>query len=189
MYYIYFLKDLNNNIQYIGQTKNLSTRKGEHKRNKPPHIFELIEQTEISEKAKQLEIDYIKKYNTYKNGWNKSPGGEGFDDYDRQGIGGVNKGTIPWNKGIKNCFSEKTIEQMKNVRKGRVFSRKLSDDEIKQIRLLYEQTPDLPLVGLIMKNGKKMSYIQAFCKEHSGKYNITPQGMKRIILQECWKNV
>ena len=78
---------------------------------------------------------------------------------------------------------------MKNVRKGRVFSRKLSDDEIKQIRLLYKQTPDLPLVGLIMKNGKKMSYIQAFCKEHSGKYNITPQGMKRIILQECWKNV
>lgn len=189
MYYIYFLKDLNNNIQYIGQTKNPNIRKGEHKRNKPPHIFELIEQTEISEKAKQFEIDYIKKYNTYKNGWNKSPGGEGFDDYDRQGIGGVNKGTIPWNKGIKNCFSEETIEQMKNVRKGRVFSRKLSDDEIKQIRLLYEQTPDLPLVGLIMKNGKKMSYIQAFCKEHSGKYNITPQGMKRIILQECWKNV
>jgi len=189
MYYIYLLRDLNNKIQYIGQTQNLNTRKSEHKRNKPPHSFELIEQTEVSEDAKNLEIDYIKKYDTYKNGWNKSTGGEGFDNYDRQGIGGVNKGTIPWNKGIKGCFSEETIEQMKNVRKGKVFSRKLSDDQIKEIRLLYEKSPDLSDVGLIMKNGKKMSYIQSFCKEYSSKYNITPQGMRRIILGECWKNV
>jgi hypothetical protein len=189
MYYIYFLKDLNNKIQYVGQTQNINVRKREHKRNKPPHIFELIEQTEISKEAKQFEIDYIKKYNTYKNGWNRSPGGEGFEKYDRKGIGGTNKGNIPWNKGIKNCFSDKTIEQMKTVRKGRVFSRKLFDDEIKEIRLLYEQKPILPDVGLIMKNGKKMSYIQAFCKKYSSKYNITPQGMKKIILKECWKNV
>ena len=61
MYYIYFLKDLDNNIQYVGQTKNPNIRKGEHKRNKPPHIFELMEKTEISEEAKQLEKELIKK--------------------------------------------------------------------------------------------------------------------------------
>jgi hypothetical protein len=78
---------------------------------------------------------------------------------------------------------------MKNTRKGRVFVRKISDDQIKEIRLLYEKKPSLLNVGLIMKNGREMSYIQAFCKEYASKYNLTPQGVKRIILKECWKNV
>jgi hypothetical protein len=49
--------------------------------------------------------------------------------------------------------------------------------------------PNLQNVGMIMKNGKKMSYVQAFCKEYAEKYNLTPQGLKRIVLNECWKNV
>jgi len=44
-------------------------------------------------------------------------------------------------------------------------------------------------VGDTMKNGRKMSYIQAFCKKYSSEYNITLQGMKRVVLEECWKNV
>jgi len=40
-----------------------------------------------------------------------------------------------------------------------------------------------------MKNGRKLSYIQAFCKKYSSEYDITSQGMKRIILKECWSNV
>ena len=189
MYYIYFLRDENDNVKYVGQTKDPTTRKRDHEKIKPQHIFEIIEETDIAENAKNLEIEYIKKYNTYKTGWNKSPGGEGFDEYDRKGIGGVNKGNIPWNKGVKNCFSQETIEKMKNTRKGRVFVRKISDDQIKEIRLLYEKKPSLLNVGLIMKNGREMSYIQAFCKEYASKYNLTPQGVKRIILKECWKNV
>ena len=189
MYYIYFLKDLDGKIQYVGQTQNLDTRKREHKRNKPPHIFEISEQIDISEKAKETEIFYIKKFDTFKNGWNKSTGGEGFDAYERKGIGGVKKGTIPWNKVIKNCFSEKTIEKMSKSRKGRVFSRKLNDEQIMEIRKLYNENPDLQNVGMIMKNGKKLSYLQAFCKKYAEKYNLTPQGMKRIILKECWANV
>ena len=189
MYYIYFLKDLNNKIQYIGQTQNPDTRRREHNRNKPPHTFELMEQIQVALEAKNLEIGYIEKYDTYRNGWNKSPGGEGFENYDRSGIGGVKKGNIPWNKNVENCFSEETLNKMKSTRKGRVFSRKITDDQIKEIRDLYEKKPHLNNVGLIMKNGKKMSYIQSFCKEYCSKYNITSQGMKRIILGECWKNV
>ena len=189
MYYIYFLRDENDNVKYVGQTKDPTTRKRDHKKIKPQHIFEIIEETDIAENAKNLEIEYIKKHNTYKTGWNKSPGGEGFDEYDRKGIGGANKGNIPWNKGVKNCFSQETIEKMKNTRKGRVFVRKISDDQIKEIRLLYEKKPSLLNVGLIMKNGREMSYIQAFCKEYASKYNLSPQGVKRIILKECWKNV
>jgi len=189
MYYIYLLKDLENNIKYVGQTQNPNTRKGDHKNSKPQHIFEIVEETNIAEDAKNLEINYIKQFDTYKNGWNKSTGGEGFDNYNRTGIGGVDKGNTPWNKGVKNCFSEETISKMKQVRKGRVFSRKLTDDQVKEIRILFDTKPDLPSVGLIMKNGKKMSYIQAFCKEYADKYNLTSQGIKRIVLKECWKNV
>jgi hypothetical protein len=86
-------------------------------------------------------------------------------------------------------FSEETISKMSNSRKGRVFSRKINDDEIKAIRKLYNEKPNLQNVGMIMKNGKKMSYVQAFCKEYAEKYNLTPQGLKRIVLNECWKNV
>ena len=34
-----------------------------------------------------------------------------------------------------------------------------------------------------------MSYVQAFCREYAEEYNLTPQGLKKIILNECWKNV
>jgi hypothetical protein len=189
MFYIYCLKDLNSEIQYVGQTKNPTVRKRDHIRNKPPHTFEIIEQFILSEEAKYSEINYIKKYNTYTKGWNKSPGGEGFDNYNRKGIGGVKKGSVPWNKGIKNCFSIETIENMKLTRSGRVFSRKINDNQIKEIRKLYEDHPNLLNVGLTMKNGRKMSYIQAFCKEYCSMYGLTPQGIKSIILKECWKNV
>ena len=96
MYYIYFLKDLNGNIKYVGQTQNLDAKKREHKRNKPPHTFEINEQIDIPKKAKEAEIFYIEKFDTFKNGWNKSTGGEGFDNYERKGVGGAKKGNIPF---------------------------------------------------------------------------------------------
>ena len=142
MYYIYFLIDLNGKVQYVGQTQNIDNRKREHKRNKPPHKFEIKEEVEVAMKAKELEIFYIEKFNTYKKGWNKSTGGEGFDGYSRIGIGGVKKGTTPWNKGLKNCFSEETIEKMKLSRKGRVFSRKITDKQIREIRKLYNRSEE-----------------------------------------------
>lgn len=99
------------------------------------------------------------------------------------------KGNVPWNKGKEGCFSEETIEKFKKTRKGNVYSRKLTDTQIKEIRKLYEEKPEIEGVGDTMKNGRKMSYIQAFCKKYSSEYNITMQGMKKVVLEECWKNV
>jgi len=79
--------------------------------------------------------------------------------------------------------------KMSNSRKGRVFSRKINDNTIRTIRKLYNKKPYLQNVGMTMKNGKKMSYVQAFCREYAEEYNLTPQGLKKIILNECWKNV
>jgi hypothetical protein len=103
----------------------------------------------------------------------------------RRSLQSCGEGNSMWGK----KFSEETISKMSNSRKGRVFSRKINDDEIKAIRKLYNEKPNLQNVGMIMKNGKKMSYVQAFCKEYAEKYNLTPQGLKRIVLNECWKNV
>lgn len=189
MYHIYILKDLDGKVRYVGQTQQVETRKRDHRRLKPPHTFEILFETSSPNIAKMMEIQNIDKYDTYQNGWNKTSGGEGFDDYSRSGIGGTKKGSNPWNKGLKDCFTKETIEKMKLSRKGRVFSRKVTDKQIKEIRTLYENKPYIECVGEVMKNGKKMSYIQAFCKKYSEQYNITPQGMKRIILEECWKNV
>ena len=104
-------------------------------------------------------------------------------------LGGVKKGNVPWNKGKKGCFSEETIQKFSNTRKGIAWSRKLTDKQITQIRNLYQEQPHVDGVGDVAKNGRKMSYIQAFCKKYCSDYNITPQGMKRIILKECWANV
>lgn len=189
MYYIYLLRDVDGIVKYVGQTQHIDERKRTHKRQKPPHTFEILFENLSSNDAKNLEIENIKKYDTYKNGWNKTSGGEGFDGYERKGIGGVRKGNIPWNKGKKGCFNKETIQKFSNTRKGIAWSRKLNDEQIKQIRKLYEEQPHIDGVGEVMKNGRKLSYIQAFCKKYSSEYNITSQGMKRIILKECWINV
>lgn len=189
VYYIYLLKDTDGIVKYVGQTQCVDERKRTHKRQKPPHTFEILFENLSSDDAKNLEIENIDKYDTYRYGWNKTTGGEGFSGYVRKGIGGVKKGTVPWNKGKKGCFSEETIQKFSNKRKGIAWSRKISDEQIKQIRNLYEKQPHIDGVGEVMKNGRKMSYIQAFCKKYSSEYNITPQGMKRIVLGECWKNV
>lgn len=189
MYYIYILKDLNENVKYVGQTRNVDVRKKNHKRSKPPHKFEILFENLSPEEAKIIEIENISKYDTYKNGWNKTKGGEGFDGYERKGVGGVKKGNIPWNKGKEGCFSEITKREWSKKRKGKVHSRKITDEQIKEIRKLYEEKPYIEGVGDTMKNGVVMSYIQAFCKKYSNRYNITSQGLKKIVLRESWKNV
>lgn len=189
MYFVYLLRDKNGTVKYVGQTQHIDDRMRCHRRQKPPHTFEILYENLKADDAKMLEIENIDKYDTYKNGWNKTSGGEGFDGYNRKGIGGVKKGNVPWNKGKQGCFSEETIKKFSNTRKGIAWSRKLTNEQIKKIRNLYEKQPHIDGVGEVMKNGKKMSYIQAFCKKYCGDYNITPQGMKRIILKECWINV
>ena len=175
MYYIYFLRDENDNVKYVGQTKDPTTRKRDHKKIKPQHIFEIIEETDIAENAKNLEIEYIKKHNTYKTGWNKSPGGEGFDEYDRKGIGGANKGNIPWNKGVKNCFSQETIEKMKknNYFLGFPFSAYLNESSKKNTDSIFDS-------WIEKSNSRKSKLISIFSKKQL-------QQLKKYIKQSFSK--
>lgn len=92
MYKIYLITNLKNSKQYVGITKfSLEERFSQHTKkgfllteaiNKyGKHLFsiELIEEVETVEKAYELEILYIKKYNTkVPNGYNLTDGGDGI---------------------------------------------------------------------------------------------------------------
>jgi|TARA_Y100000310_G_C20590530_1_gene767767 hypothetical protein len=190
-YYIYCLiEDETYQIKYVGQTINPSPRKTNHKNsNKPKHTFRILDYTECRVEARDKEITLIAEHNTYKSGWNKTPGGEGFDGYSRKGIGGTKKGSIPWNKGMKRCFSEETIARMSDKRKGVRHSSKLSVDDIREIRKLYDDRHHIEGVGKVQQNGIKMSYHQAFAKKYHEDYGMTLQGLKKIVLRETWKDV
>lgn len=189
MYYIYALKQ-NNKIKYIGQTTDPNTRKRAHKNSKDKHTFEVIFSTQNKELAKQKEIEFILEYNTYRCGWNKSPGGEGFDGYERKGIGGVKKGTIPWNKNKSGCFSEETILHFSKIRKGKIWKpTKLNPQDVLKIRELFDEKVEIDGVGKKVKNGKYMSYEQAFSIKYAEIYKTTKENIRRIIQRKTWTHV
>ena len=108
----------------------------------------------------------------------------------RPGIGGVKKGTIPWNKGKKNCWSEKTIKKWKEIRKGKIHSSKVNEKIVKKIREFYDKKPKVNFeVNKVMGNGKKMSYEQAFSKTYYTTYGLTSNGLKKIVEKKSWTNV
>ena len=108
----------------------------------------------------------------------------------RPGIGGVKKGTIPWNKGKKNCFSEETIKKFKKVRKGKIHSSKVNEKIVKEIREFYDKKPKVNFeVNKVMRNGVKMSYEQAFSKTYYTTYGLTSNGLKKIVDGKSWINV
>jgi len=73
--YLYHLTQ-NGQIRYVGVTTQLDIRKSFWKRTKPPHEFEIIDTFSDKEEAGIAEQYHIAGYRTYKDGWNKSIGGE-----------------------------------------------------------------------------------------------------------------
>jgi len=107
--------------QYIGLTTNFKKRMRNHLRsNSNTKIYHAINKYGFDNFKKevlievadpnllpQLEIFYIKIYNTYKNGYNMTLGGEGTF------------GQIPWNKGKKRKpFSEEHKRKLSEATKG-----------------------------------------------------------------------
>ena len=116
---IYLAKNKLDNKIYIGQTTlTLEQRKKKHKRNyshSNAHFhralrkygfdnFEwiILEETDTQEKLDNLEIKYIAKYNSIKNGYNETEGGLGGKPSDevRKKIGEANRGRPSKYKGI-----------------------------------------------------------------------------------------
>jgi hypothetical protein len=193
MIHLYHLIN-NDTVKYVGLTKNLTNRSRRHKKTKPEHSFKVIETYESVILACQSEVEHIKLYETIINGWNISPGGDyiGNSGYNRKGIGGVKKNTIPWNKnksGYK-VHNELYIKQLslKNSGEGNTNS-KLKECDVNDIIRTYITKPNMPDVGKVMPNGRPMSYDRSFSIEISKNYGVTPENITRIIKQKSWKKV
>jgi len=101
----------------------------------------------------------------------------------RPGIGGVKKGTIPWNKGVKG-YKIYFSEDGKNKRKEAVKKNcKIKDEMAKKIRNDFNEKIELnnEQIGKVMKNGKIFSYQRAFSLHYSKLYDVSDQYIYRII--------
>lgn len=101
-YYIYKATNKINGKSYIGQTCNFEKRKKQHircyeKENCYFHraiqkygvdcfLWEIIETCQGAEKAFELEKYYIEKFNTYRNGYNMTKGGEGAPYHNARAV-------------------------------------------------------------------------------------------------------
>lgn len=99
----------------------------------------------------------------------------------RPGVGGVKKGSTPWNKNKKNCFSEETRQKMSERRKGKRHNCKLSDEECLKILNLYDSKPEIQIANTKSKNGKVISYETAFAKMYHSEFGVTDKQIINII--------
>lgn len=99
----------------------------------------------------------------------------------RPGIGGVKKGSVPWNKGISGYKFILSEEGKKNQDKARY--KKLSEEKKLILIKNYKDKVfiDDERIGKIMKNGKMFTYEKAFAEYFSKIYNITDTRILQII--------
>lgn len=187
MIYLYVLKQ-GSEIKYVGLTINPKKRSNDHRRKRPPHDFLVLESYEDIATASSKEREMISRYSTVRpNGWNLSTGGEyeTASGYDRKGIGGAKKGSVPWNKGISGCFSEETIQKMKVTRKGVIHSSKFSD-VVSLIRERYANHPIIDGVGKNGPNGTVLTQERAFAKMYASEYEMTVANLWKIVKGKSW---
>jgi len=108
----------------------------------------------------------------------------------RPGIGGVKKGSVPWNKGTNGYKLSLTDEGKHKKLQAVKKNNKISDNLAEQIRMefLNSQIVNNPNIGKVQKNGKLFTYERAFCLEYGKKFNVSDQYIYRIIKNKS-KNV
>lgn len=175
-------------VKYVGLTKNPQSRKQNHRKKKPTHDFVVLQKFLDVSEATEQEQRLIQEYSTVEDGWNKTYGGEyaANSGYSRKGIGGVPKGTVPWNKGVANCFDKSLVERFKRERKGVIFSSKLSLTKVQEIRVRFEQHEPIQGVGVVSKNGKPFTQERLFSRKYHEEYGITEANLYKIVRGKSW---
>jgi hypothetical protein len=115
----------------------------------------------------------------------------------RPGVGGVKKGTVPWNKNKKGytIHNSEHIEKLKHQMIGEGNpNTKLSENDVKRIRLDYENNVtissfDSNIRPTYLTKGLFTTYLGAFSNEYAKKYNVSSNNIKRIIQNKSWKNI
>lgn len=101
----------------------------------------------------------------------------------RPGIGGVKKGTIPWNKGISGYSLNLSEEGKLNKLQGSIKSRKINQTEIDIILKNYKNAIQIPdeRIGKVQQNGRILTYKRAFAEHVSKEYNVCMNCIIRIL--------
>lgn len=121
------------------------------------------------------------------NNANFSSLGMTYSDKSRQKMSEKKKGLTTWNKGIPH--KEETKRKWSEKRKGVIHSSKISVDDVKRIRKMFEDRPPLHNVGKTMLNGIKLSYERAFANTFHSMFNITSINLYNIVTKRSWINV
>ena len=153
--YLYHLTQ-NGRVRYVGVTTNLVIRKSRHKRERPPHTFEIIDTFTDKEEAGIAEQYHIAGHKTFIDGWNKSIGGEKL-------LSGENHPR--WKGGISLDWKAYMRAYMKNVY------------EQKPERKAYKQTPEFKAIQKEYdKERNQTPERKAYRKAYMEKYQQTPKG-------------
>ena len=133
MYKIYLITNISNKNQYVGITKfSIEERFSQHikrgfilteaiqKYGEKNFVIELIEEVETAERAYELEMYYIKQYNTkVPNGYNITDGGDGIFGWE------------PSEEYRKEC-SER-VKQLHNEKKVGMYGKKHTEETKKKM--------------------------------------------------------
>lgn len=101
----------------------------------------------------------------------------------RPGIGGVKKGTIPWNKG-KSGYTLNLSEEGKSKKlQANLRSRKIDQTEIDIIISNYKNNIKIPdeRINKVQQNGKILTYKRAFAEYTSKQYNVSTNCIIQIL--------
>lgn len=100
----------------------------------------------------------------------------------RPGVGGVKKGTVPWNKGIRGCYSEATIAKLKQTRAGKRYGQlKISDETCTMLLALFNSSGEIEGEGRKAANGRILTRERLFAKQHHKTYGVTETQLYNII--------
>jgi hypothetical protein len=99
----------------------------------------------------------------------------------RPRIGGVKKGTKPWNKGLTGYKLNLTEEGKQKQNQAK--PRKISEENVRVIIKNYKDRIFIEddRIGKTQKNGKKLTYEKAFAEYYSKIYNVTDTRILQII--------
>jgi len=175
---------------------------------------QVLEESEDRSYIERMEEEYIKKYDTYNNGLNKSKSGKGyghnspkfntlgyqFTEEQRKNMSKAAKKRAQregHEKRSENCrkpwLDPKYRKHQSNVRKNkRLTPPKISDDQVDEIRKIWDEERSSIQESLVKYNEKQRSLGRMemtpeghFSQKYAPHYNVTPVTIKNII---TWKS-
>ena len=206
MAHIVYLITREDGLQYVGSTteNRFDKRINEHKYhprfNKFDFSVEVLKDNILTEVDRfRLEKEYIKSFDTYKNGLNETPDGTGRSRSTKFTTLGYNhtektkrkisqklSGKPAWNKGKTGYFSKETLENMSKKRKGVRTYQKLTTSLVRDIRAKFQKFKYTPTV---QRNGRVLSKESAFSKNEAKEYNVSETCIRHIVTNKTWKDV